>query len=241
MPLDTPVLGSFESWSRTLGGVLSAAGVEGFLVNSNQLYERSTEDAGSWEAFLGEWRRTYGEGKKAAKKVASDLYSGDYQGLADALPDEFGLLDEGSKDKNLGRKLGAAFSKREGVRYGAEQLRIERGGSKDRAVLWTVKSGSSPKGGSEGPSVGLFGRAGDESNESNESNESPTPRSTRARAHEGRGESDSSDSSDSLMKPADESIPVSFDLQPGEVSTVAELKARREAQRAEGEEWEGEL
>ncbi len=40
---------------------------------------------------------------------------------------------------------------------------------------------------------------------------------------------------------ADESNPVSFDLPPGETATVAELKARREAQQAEGGEWEGEL
>jgi hypothetical protein len=58
VPEDTPVMGSFEAWSRTLFGVLHAAGIEGFLENSKGLYERSTEDVGLWSGFLEAWGDT---------------------------------------------------------------------------------------------------------------------------------------------------------------------------------------
>jgi putative DNA primase/helicase len=138
VPDDAPSLGSFESWSRTLAGVLHAAGVAGFLANSGQLYERASEDPGSWEAFLDAWRTGYGAERVAARKIAEDLYEEDYAALRQALPDEFGLLDENIRDKNLAKRLGRAFAKREGVPYGPRKLHLARrdrkpGGSVDRA------------------------------------------------------------------------------------------------------------
>ncbi len=145
VPTDTPVMGSFESWSRVLAGVLHAAGIEGFLDNSKQLYERTIEDTGAWEAFLDAWYRDYGEQKMTAKQIAEDLYTEEHKALADALPDEFGLLDSNARDKNLAKRLGKAFAKHEGVRYGAEKLHLEGAGKEKRAMLWTVKTGNPPE------------------------------------------------------------------------------------------------
>jgi hypothetical protein len=145
VPDDAPSLGSFESWSRTLAGVLHAAGVAGFLANSGQLYERASEDPGSWEAFLDAWRTGYGAERVAARKIAEDLYEEDYAALRQALPDEFGLLDENIRDKNLAKRLGRAFAKREGVPYGPRKLHLARAGTESRAVLWTVRQGSDLK------------------------------------------------------------------------------------------------
>jgi putative DNA primase/helicase len=145
VPNDAPVLGSFESWSRTLAGVLHAAGVEGFLQNSKQLYERATEDTGSWEAFLDAWREAYDGERVTARKVAEDLYQEDYKAMREALPDEFGLLDENHLDKNLAKRLGHAFAKREGVRYGPQRIHLARAGTESRAVLWTVRAGDSAR------------------------------------------------------------------------------------------------
>ena len=146
VPDDAPSLGSFESWSRTLGGVLHAAGVEGFLANSGQLYERATEDTGSWEAFLDAWHTAYGAERVAARRIAEDLYKEDHAALHQALPDDFGLLDENLRDKNLAKRLGRAFAKREGVRYGPRKLHLARAGTESRAVLWTVRRGDNPEG-----------------------------------------------------------------------------------------------
>jgi hypothetical protein len=145
-------LGSFESWSRTLAGVLQAAGVEGFLQNSAQLYERATEDTGSWEAFLDAWHTAYDGERVTARRVAEDLYKEAYKAMREALPDEFGLIDDNHLDKNLAKRLGHAFAKREGVRYGPERVHLARAGTERRAVLWTVRVGDGPKGG--GPDGG---------------------------------------------------------------------------------------
>jgi hypothetical protein len=43
-----PLVGSFESWTRTVAGVLAGAGVEGFLDNSSSLYEKAVSESGIW-------------------------------------------------------------------------------------------------------------------------------------------------------------------------------------------------
>jgi len=133
VPEDTPVMGSFESWSQTLAGVLHTAGIEGFLENSKGLYERSTADVGLWASFLEVWRETYGSQGVTAQTIARDLQSLDNKAFTETLPDEFSLLDD-----HLARKLGRAFGKKEGVRYGTDNLHIVRAGEQQRASLWAV-------------------------------------------------------------------------------------------------------
>jgi putative DNA primase/helicase len=136
VPEGAPVMGSFESWSKTLAGVLSAAGVEGFLENSKGLYERSTEDVGLWAFFLDVWRKTYGGEGVTTQTLAEALQSLEHKDLREALPGDFSLMDE-----HLARKLGRAFSKKEGVRYGSDNLHIVRAGAAQRAVKWAVRAG----------------------------------------------------------------------------------------------------
>jgi hypothetical protein len=45
-------VGSFEDWSVIVGGILQLAGIDGFLANSDQLYEQADIDSVQWEAFL---------------------------------------------------------------------------------------------------------------------------------------------------------------------------------------------
>jgi hypothetical protein len=60
-PSDTPVLGSFEEWSRTVGGILDYAGIEGFLRNLEHLYQQSDLADAQWTAFLGAIYDAYGD------------------------------------------------------------------------------------------------------------------------------------------------------------------------------------
>ena len=55
VPQDAVSLGSFESWSRVMSGVLHAAGIEGFLGNRDQLYEKTTDSTGLWSTFVAAW------------------------------------------------------------------------------------------------------------------------------------------------------------------------------------------
>lgn len=48
-------LGSFESWSRVIGGIVQHHGVEGFLTDSGDLFELANTDDGQWHAFIVAW------------------------------------------------------------------------------------------------------------------------------------------------------------------------------------------
>jgi hypothetical protein len=64
-------LGSFESWSRTIGGILNAAGLVGFLGNQKELVEISDQEGLMWEAFLEKWWNEYGDTPTTAKELCS--------------------------------------------------------------------------------------------------------------------------------------------------------------------------
>jgi hypothetical protein len=54
-PLHATRLGSFESWSGTMGGVLDVAGIPGFLGNLNELYQAADTDGQMWREFTSAW------------------------------------------------------------------------------------------------------------------------------------------------------------------------------------------
>ena len=133
-----PLMGSFESWTRTLAGVLAAAGVEGFLENSKGLYEKAATETGIWAAFLEMLNRTYGSEGVTSQRIATDVQDGTniHSDLRETLPDQFSLYDE-----NLSRKFGRAFGNKEGVRYGPREMYIERVAEKQGALLWSFRVG----------------------------------------------------------------------------------------------------
>jgi hypothetical protein len=138
-PEGSAVIGGFEGWSHTIGGVLEVAGVSGFLANLSEMYERAADGTRDWSAFLEAWRVTYGDEAHTTKQVAADLHDEANDKLRDALPDEFGTIVLDRPDKGLTRKIGKAFAKREGRRHGPEGLHLARAGSKANATQWTVR------------------------------------------------------------------------------------------------------
>lgn len=52
-------LGSYEDWSRTMGGILEAAGISGFLGNVLESYEEADQEGQMWREFFQEWWNTY--------------------------------------------------------------------------------------------------------------------------------------------------------------------------------------
>jgi Bifunctional DNA primase/polymerase, N-terminal len=134
---DAPKLGGFEGWVSVVGGVIANLEMCGFLGNLAELYERSGDDAGEWEGFLSTWREDYYESPRTTKQIATDLAEEEGESLKAALPEDLAALVE-TKDPHLSRKLGKAFSAREGRRYGAEGLYLRRAGTERRAVKWAV-------------------------------------------------------------------------------------------------------
>ncbi len=64
-------LGSFESWTVVVGGILERAGVPGFFLNSEELYARADLESVQWEGFLLNLHEAfYGESFVVADLIA---------------------------------------------------------------------------------------------------------------------------------------------------------------------------
>lgn len=95
----TSGLGSFESWSETLGGILETAGVPGFLANAVELYEASDAEGIAWRSFVGAWWDRHG----TAPVGTADLFE-----IAGQCEPPLPLGDGGERSQRtrLGRALG---------------------------------------------------------------------------------------------------------------------------------------
>jgi hypothetical protein len=134
-----PRLGSFEAWTEIVGGMVTFAGIGGFLGNLKELYDKADEGNAEWEAFLEEWWRQRGEDpitvKGLAKLINEEVL------LKDALPGELSeALDKG--EGSFTRRLGKALAKRAGTRYGEDGLHIVEAGERRRAKLWSIQDSS---------------------------------------------------------------------------------------------------
>ncbi len=54
-PPGPQIMGSFESYTATLGGILAVAGIDGFLANADQLRRQADTETSEWRAFIGAW------------------------------------------------------------------------------------------------------------------------------------------------------------------------------------------
>jgi hypothetical protein len=52
-------LGSYEVWSRVIGGILEHVGISGFLANAMEFYEASDSEGAIWRAFVSAWWEKY--------------------------------------------------------------------------------------------------------------------------------------------------------------------------------------
>lgn len=54
-------LGSFESWSAVIGGILEYAGITGFLANADELYEQADQQGSVLRSFIQAWETKHAE------------------------------------------------------------------------------------------------------------------------------------------------------------------------------------
>jgi len=70
-PFTTRTLGSFESWTRIVGGVLEAAEIPGFLTD-REAFQSSADDLNApWRAFVEAWAGSYGDRAVTAGELFS--------------------------------------------------------------------------------------------------------------------------------------------------------------------------
>ena len=113
-------IGGFDAWARTVGGILANAGVDGFLDNLGELYERIDVEAPQWEAFLYALQRHYGDAPFRSRDVVTAVTESEE--LKDLLPDP---LDAGKDMAKLARPLGNALARKAGVRHGDGEIHLE--------------------------------------------------------------------------------------------------------------------
>ncbi len=56
----TQTLGSFESWSRVLGGIVRHLNLPGFLADAEEFYEAADSESSEWTGFILLWQERYG-------------------------------------------------------------------------------------------------------------------------------------------------------------------------------------
>lgn len=136
----TVILGSFEQWCTTVGGILKFAGIEGFLGNLDELYEQADPSSAAWEGFLMALFRLMPQkvGFRVAditerlKQPGDELHPNE---LRPTVPEDLGEVG----DKGFQHRLGKALRKRIGRRYGERGVHLLRMGSKQNVAMWEVR------------------------------------------------------------------------------------------------------
>jgi hypothetical protein len=133
-------IGSFEDWTRVIGGILQHAEIPGFLDNLPALYDAADDDGPEWEVFLDALQREFGNAEITVARIHDRARDTQAEALRDALPGE--LLDQIENAGRFKTRLGKAFGKRVGRRYGTENLHICRAAddSHTKTARWQIKS-----------------------------------------------------------------------------------------------------
>ena len=147
----TPPVGSFERWTEVVAGILQYAQVEGFLANSERLFEQSDIERSDWETFLEViedafpgmaftiaefWERL--NEKTYEDLVRQSVLTDRAEELRNALPAD--LTRWMDREGQFKQRLGMAFNQRRGRRFGKRQLRVERapGDAHGKVARWKV-------------------------------------------------------------------------------------------------------
>lgn len=116
-------VGSFEAWSLTMGGILEAVGVDGFLGNREEMYARLDPERQKWADFFDEWHQAYSSKPVGVADLAAIAWR------LDLIEDQ----ERGGRTK-LGALLRARLDRVSGGR------RLVSGGEKQRAAQYKLVS-----------------------------------------------------------------------------------------------------
>jgi hypothetical protein len=156
-PEGGPTLGMFEAWSQVIGGILSVAGVPGFLGNLETFYQDSDEEGGQIRMFLAQWWDRHQD----RPVTVTELYQV-------ATAPESALDLDGKSEHGRRIRLGKLLGRLRDRRYRLDDGRLVQIGRGDRvhqALLWQLAdlgthSPDSPAA-HEGQSRGESGESGE--------------------------------------------------------------------------------
>jgi len=131
------LLGSYEHWSRTVGGVLESAAIPGFLENLNTLYEASDESSLAERTLLASWYELLGDRPVTARQVLDTL--------VDNPELEIPLELKGRTPKEQTMEIGKHLSRIQERRYNVEidreagTLHVEKAKLRSGRQCWRVR------------------------------------------------------------------------------------------------------
>lgn len=124
--ISSPQIGGFSGWVKTINGILSYAGIDGFLGNLETMYRNTDDESPQWEAFLLGLHEYFGKEIVTVSTIMEAVLKERY--LIDLIPDSLEDLfdDAGRVRANFKKRLGKAFTQRQGTRFGDSQVYIEK-------------------------------------------------------------------------------------------------------------------
>lgn len=118
-------LGSYESWTDVIGGILQHAGIEGFLENILEFYEIADTEGAVWRQFVAAWWKKFG-----TRHVAI----GDLFPLASEI--EGFDLGKGNSERAQKTTFGMKLAQQKDRIF--DEYRVGSAGTVQRARLWRL-------------------------------------------------------------------------------------------------------
>jgi hypothetical protein len=97
-PFTERTLGSFEAWTRIVGGVLRDAGIDGFLQGRQRMHREADHESASWAVFFETWWQEHGDRPMTAGELVPIAEN--------VLPEVLGDGSERSRATRFGLALG---------------------------------------------------------------------------------------------------------------------------------------
>jgi 5S rRNA maturation endonuclease (ribonuclease M5) len=124
-PKGIPILGSYEEWTRVIGGILQTAGIPGFLGNLDEFYESSDSEGTELRDFIAAWWERHGRETVGVKEL--------YQVIIEK---EIDLSLRGNTERGQKTSLGKLLKSIRDRQFG--NYRVSFAGGKKGAKLWRL-------------------------------------------------------------------------------------------------------
>lgn len=128
-PLADIAFGGFDAWAAVLGGVLTVAGIPGFLTNRDGLYAATDEESAQIKAFLAEWWETFHEQRVQTKELLE-------------IAKRHGIDIEARSDHGMLKRLGSLITSLVDRHYMLDEtltVAIKRDGAWARVAVWRLR------------------------------------------------------------------------------------------------------
>jgi hypothetical protein len=139
-------LGSFESWTTVVGGILENAGIDGFLANSAELYAKSDDETPAWEGLLSQIDEIFSGKPFLTSMLVEKMKLPQHSDLRESLDIIFG--DATNHEATLKQQITKGFKARVDKRFGIDggsQFWLQDNGTRQRLARFVVRSNQNLK------------------------------------------------------------------------------------------------